>query len=195
SVWQSSATATSPELGSLGPLVAQAGLTATVGGDGFGSSQGTVLVGATAATVNSWSNSSVTFVVLAVPPGNYNITVQANGGTSNALPFTVLTGNEIPVTFTVNTVTPPAGASVYLTGNILELGNNATSASAAVGPLLAVPNTGNASWFINASVPAGQQIQFTFFEVLSDGTIVPDPTPPYPYTVPTSGVGNISVTW
>jgi len=195
SVWQSSATATSPELGSLGPLVAQAGLTATVGGDGFGSSQGTVLVGATAATVNSWSNSSVTFVVPAVPPGNYNITVQANGGTSNALPFTVLTGNEIPVTFTVNTVTPPAGASVYLTGNILELGNNATSASAAVGPLLAVPNTGNASWFINASVPAGQQIQFTFFEVLSDGTIVPDPTPPYPYTVPTSGVGNISVTW
>jgi glycosidase len=196
SVWQSSATATSPELGSLGPLVAQAGLTATVAGDGFGSSQGTVLVGTTAAHVDSWSDSSVTFAVPSVPPGNYSITVQANGGTSNPLPFTVLTGNEIPVTFTVNTVTPPAGASVsavYLTGNILELGNDATSASSAVGPLLAVPNV-NASWFINASVPAGQQIQFTFFEVLSDGTIVPEGSL-HPYTVPTSGVGNISVTW
>jgi len=195
SVWQSSAPAAAPELGSLGPLLAQPGLTATVGGDGFGSSQGTVLVGATAATVNSWSDSSVTFTVPSVSPGNYNITLQANGGTSNALPFTVLTGNEIPVTFTVNTVSPPAGASVYLTGNILELGNDATSASSAVGPLLAVPGSANSSWFINASVPGGQQIQFTFFEVLSDSTIVPDPTPPHPYTVPTSGVGSVSVTW
>ncbi|MGA7930423.1 MAG: alpha-amylase family glycosyl hydrolase [Candidatus Sulfotelmatobacter sp.] len=70
SVWQSSAPATAPELGSLGPRVAQAGLTATVGGDGFGSSPGTVLVGTTAAAVQSWSNSSVTFAIPSVPPGN-----------------------------------------------------------------------------------------------------------------------------
>ncbi len=193
SVWQSSASATSPELGSLGPRVAQAGVTATVGGDGFGSQPGAILVGTTAATVQSWSASSVTFTVPTVPPANYNVTVQTNGGISNALPIVVLTGNEIPVTFTVNNVTPPAGASVYLTGNVLELGNNVQSATSAVGPLLAVPTSSSAS-FINTSVPAGAQIQFTFFQVLSDGTIVGEGAT-HSYSVPSSGVGSVSVTW
>jgi glycosidase len=194
SVWQSSASATTPELGSLGPSVALAGLTATVGGDGFGSSMGIVLVGATAATVQSWSNSSVTFVVPSVQPGNYNVTVQTSGGsTSNAQPLTVLTGSQVPVTFTVNNVSLPAGASVYVIGNVFELGENVQSASSAVGPLLAVPAS-TTSWFIDASVPAGAQIQFTFFQVLSDGTIVPEGAS-HSYSVPTTGVGNISVSW
>jgi len=193
SVWQSSAPATTPELGSLGPRVGQAGLTATVGGDGFGS-QGTVLVGTTASSVQSWSTSSVTFVVPSVQPGSYNVSVQASGGaTSNALPLTVLTGGQVPVTFTVNNVSLPAGASLYVTGNVFELGNNVQSASSAVGPLLAVPAS-TTSWFIDASVPAGAQIQFTFFQVLSDGTIVPEGIS-HSYGVPSSGVGNISVSW
>jgi glycosidase len=193
-VWQSSTPATSPELGSLGPFLAPPGLTATVGGDGFGSSPGEVLVGSTAATVQSWSDSSVTFTVPSVLPGNYNITVQTNGGAvSSALPFTALTGTEIPVTFTVNNVSPPAGASVYLTGNILELGNNVQSANSATGPLLASPGA-TSSWFINASVPAGAQLQFTFFQVLSDGSIVSEGTS-HSYSVPTSGVGSVSVGW
>jgi hypothetical protein len=164
SVWQASGPAGSPELGSLGPRLAQAGLTASAAGEGFGSLAGAVLVGTTAAAVRSWSDSSVTFVVPSVPPGDYNLTVQTNGGvTSNSLPFVVLTGNETPVTFTINNVPLVTGASVYLTGNILELGNNVQSVSSAIGPLLAVPGT-NSSSFINASVPAGEQIQFTFFQ-------------------------------
>jgi glycosidase len=193
SVWQSSSAATAPELGSLGPRVAQAGLTATLGGDGFGTSPGMVLVGTTEAAVQSWSDSSVTFVIPSLVPGNYNVSLQANGGTSNTLPLTVLTGNQIPVTFTVNGVPSNSGASVYLTGNVLELGNDVQSANSATGPLLAVPNA-TSSWFINASVPAGAQIQFTFFQVLADGSIVSEGTS-HSYGVPTSGVGNISVTW
>ncbi len=192
SVWQSSAPATRPELGSLGPRVAQAGLTATVGGDGFGSSVGTVLVGTTAATVQAWSDSSVTFIVPNVLPANYNVSVQTSAGsTSNALPLTVLTGNQIPVTFTVNNVPLATGASVYVTGNVFELGNNVQSA--AVGPLLALPGA-TMSWFIDASVPAGAQIQFTFFQVLPDSSIVSEDTS-HSYSVPNSGVGKISVTW
>jgi len=194
SVWQSSTPAASPELGSLGPRVAQAGLTATLGGDGFGSSMGMVLVGTTAVTVQSWSDSSVTFVVPSVPAGNYSVAVQASGGsTSNALPLTVLTANQVPVTFTVNNVSLPAGAAIYLTGNVMELGSNAQTANSAVGPLLAVPAS-TTSWFIDASVPAGAQIQFTFFQVLSDGTIVPEGTS-HSYSIPATGVGSVSVNW
>jgi glycosidase len=194
SVWQSSAPATSPELGSLGPRVGQAGLSATVGGVGFGSSPGMVLVGTTAATVHSWSDSSVTFVLPSVPPGNYSVTVQAAGGaTSNALPLTALTGNQIPVTFTVNNVPPAAGASVCVTGNVLELGNNVQSTSSAIGPLLALPGVAS-SWFINASLPAGTAIEFTFFQVLSDGSVVAEGSS-HAYTVPMTGVGSVSVSW
>jgi hypothetical protein len=136
----------------------------------------------------------VTFVVPSVPPGDYNLTLQTNGGvTSNSFPFVVLTGNEIPVTFTINNVPLVTGASVYLAGNILELGSNVQSASSAIGPLLAVPGT-NSSWFINASVPAGEQIQFTFFQVLPDGSIVSEDTS-HSYGVPGGGVGSVSVTW
>jgi len=194
SVWQASGAATSPELGSLGPRLAQAGLTATAGGEGFGSSPGMVLVGTTAAAVKSWSDSSVTFVVPSVPPGNYNITVQANGGAaSNPLPFVVLTGSEIPVTFTVNIVPLVAGTSLYLAGNVLELGNDVQSTTSAVGPLLAVPGT-NSSWFIDASVPAGAPIQFTFFQVLPDGSVVSEGAS-HSYSVPTGGVGSVEVSW
>jgi glycosidase len=193
SVWQSSTLAASPELGSVGPRIAQAGLTATAAGDGLGSS-GTLLVGTTQATVQAWSNSSVTFTVPPVPPGAYNVTVMTSGGAvSNALPLTVLTGPQIPVTFTVNAVPLTAGASVYLTGNVVELGNSVPNASSAVGPLLVVPGTGS-SFFINASAPAGAQIQFTFFQVLPDNSTVPENTN-HSYSVPTSGVGNVSVAW
>jgi hypothetical protein len=194
SVWQSYIPASSPELGSLGPRVAQAGLTATVAGDGFGASPGTVLGGTTAAAVQSWSDSSVSFAIPSVPPGNYSVTVQAGGGTtSNALPLTVLSANQVPVTFTVNDVSLPANASVYLTGNVMELGNNTQTATSAVGPLLAVPGSAS-SWFLDTSVPAGTQIQFTFFQLLADGTIVPEGVS-HSYGVPTGGVGNVSVTW
>ncbi|MGA7930422.1 MAG: carbohydrate-binding module family 20 domain-containing protein [Candidatus Sulfotelmatobacter sp.] len=97
------------------------------------------------------------------------------------------------MTFTVNNVPSASGASVYLTGNVLELGNNVQSPNSATGPLLAVPNA-TSSWFINASVPASVQVQFTFFQVLPDGSIVSEGIS-HSYSVPTSGVGNISVTW
>lgn len=195
SVWQSSTPASSPELGSLDPRVVQAGLTATAAGDGFGSSPGTILVGTNTATIQSWSNSAATFTVPSITPGIYNVTITASGGAtpSNPFPLNVLTGPQIPVTFTVDNVPLSAGASVYLTGNVFELGNNTLTAAAAVGPLLAVPGSSN-SFFIDASVPLGAQIQFTFFQVLPDGSEVSEPSS-HPYTVPITGVGSIEVSW
>jgi len=196
SVWQSSGPASSAELGSLDPRVVQAGLTATVAGDGFGSSPGAILVGTTPATVQSWSNSSVTFSVPSITPGIYNLSVTPSGGTpSNALPLTVLSGPQIPVTFTVNGVSLQSGASVYVTGNVFELGNNASNTSTVVGPLLPAQGTSSTSFFIDASLPAGMPIQFSFFQALSDGTVVQSEGSPHSYTVPSGGVGAVSVNW
>jgi glycosidase len=193
-VWHSAPAAAAPQVGSIGPLLGQPGISATIAGQGFGTPTGKIMFGATSAVVNSWSDSTVTFNVPAVVPAGYNVQLVTSSNTaSNTIPFTVLTGRQIPVTFTVNNVSLAAGASLYLTGNVLELGNNSQSPSSAVGPLLAVPSV-NSSWFIDASVPAGASIQFTFFEVLPDNSVIAEGVT-HPYTVPASGVGTISVTW
>ncbi len=192
-VWQFTAPAPSPEAGSLEPWVGQPNVGATLSGLGFGSSAGSVLFGTTSATVQSWSPTVVTFTVPAVAPGINNVTLQAgSGATSNALPFKVLTGPQVAVTFTVNSA--PAGGSIYLTGNVLELGNSVLNPAIAVGPLLNDPQAPATTFFLDASVPANTMIQFQFFEVLANGSVVPEPVT-HTYTAPATGVGAASVSW
>ncbi len=193
-VWQKQVNATTPEVGSIGPYVGQAGMTVTIAGDGFGTSTGSVLFGTTAATVKSWSNSSVTVTVPSVAAGTYSVTVKNSAGTqSNGISFNVLTAKLIPVTFTVNNAmaTNP-GDYIFVSGNVPELGNWGTTFQTAIGPMLD-PNYPN--WFLNVSVPAGQNIQFKFIDIESNGTVVWEPGSNHTYTVPTSGTGSVNVTW
>jgi len=197
-VWQSNAAATGPQAGSVGPLLGQSGVPVTIAGQGFGAATGKVMFGTTAAAINSWSDSTVSLTVPPVAPGSYQVQlVTSSGAKANTLPFTVLTGPLIPVTFTVNSVPVfSAGSTLYLTGNVVELGAGVVNTDAAIGPLLQPPNSNPAtSWFIDASVPAGGTIQFQFAIIASDGTVTMEPGAPHPYTVPTSGVGSISVNW
>jgi len=193
-VWQFTSTAAAPEVGSIGPTIGQAGMTITIAGKGFGSSTGSVLVGTTAATVNSWSTSSVTFTVPSIANGVYNVTLKNSGGTaSNTIQFTVLTAKLIPVTFTVNNATPTnPGDYIFLTGNTVELGAWGTTFDTAVGPMLD-PNYPN--WFLNASVPAGAVIQFKFIKIAAGGTVTWEGGSNHQYTVPTSGTGFVTVNW
>jgi hypothetical protein len=194
SVWQVSSAATAPEVGSIGPTVGQPGMQITIAGDGFGSSRGSVRVNGTAATVNSWSNTSATFTVPNMPSGIYTVQLaNSQGALANTVQFTVLTAKLIPVTFTVNNATPTSpGDYIFLTGNTVELGNWGTTFDTAIGPMLD-PNYPN--WFLNASVPAGQNIQFKFIKIATNGTVTWENGANHSYTVPTSGTGSINVTW
>ena len=193
-VWQSTATPTAPEVGSIGPTVGQPGMTVTIAGKGFGSSTGSVLFGTTAATIKSWSDSSVTFTVPSVTNGVYTAQLKTNGGVAaNTIQFTVLTAQLIPVTFTVNNATPTStGDYIFLTGGSVELGNWGTTFDTAIGPMLD-PNYPN--WFLNASMPAGANIQFKFIKIASDGTVTWENGSNHSYTVPTSGTANVTVSW
>jgi glycosidase len=193
-VWQSAPAATAPQIGSIGPLLGQAGITATIAGQGFGAAKGKVMFGSTSATVSSWSDTTVTFAVPGVTPGSYSVQLTTNSGTAaNTVPFTALTGPLIPVTFTVtNAPATAAGEAIFLTGNMVELGGNTATRDAAVGPMLA-PNP--PTWFIDASVPAGIPIQFLFAKIAADGTVTMEPGPPHTYVVPSSGVGSVTVNW
>jgi glycosidase len=194
SVWQVSNAATAPEVGSIGPTVGQPGMQITIAGDGFGSSRGRVKVNGTAATVNSWSNTSATFTVPNIAGGIDTVQlVNSQGALANTIQFTVLTAKLIPVTFTVNNATPTTpGDYIFLTGSTIELGNWGTSFDTAAGPMLD-PNYPN--WFLNVSVPAGQTIQFKFVKIAANGTVTWENGANHSYTVPTSGTGSVNVSW
>jgi glycosidase len=194
SVWQFTEGAASPEIGSIGPTAGQPGVKTVIAGRNFGASGGSVKFGTTTATVNSWSPTQIVVTTPSVTNGNYNVTVTNSGGTvSNGIQYTVLTAKLIPVTFTVNNATPTSvGDYIFLTGNTVELGAWSTTWDGAVGPML-TPNYPN--WFLTASVPAGQTIQFKFIKIASGGGVTWENGSNHTYTVPTSGTGFVNVNW
>jgi glycosidase len=194
SVWQVTTVAASPQVGSIGPTIAQPGVAVTIAGKGFGASTGSILFGTTAATVTSWSDSSVSFTVPAVSNGVYSVQLKTSGSVAaNTIQFTVLTAKLIPITFTVNNATPTStGDYIFLTGSGIELGNWGTTFDTAIGPMLD-PNYPN--WFLNASVPAGTTIQFKFIKIAADGTVTWENGSNHSYTVPSSGNGFVNVNW
>jgi glycosidase len=193
-VWQKQVNATTPEVGSIGPYVGQPGMTVTIAGDGFGTSTGSVLIGTTAATVKTWSNTSVTFTVPAMTAGTYSVTVKNSGGTqSNGISFNVLTAKLVPVTFTVNNAQPTnTGDYIFVSGSVPELGSWGTTFFTAVGPMLD-PNY--PSWFLNVSLPAGTVVQYKYVDIQANGNVIWEPGNNHSYTVPASGTGFVNDVW
>ena len=193
-VWQSVGTPAAPEVGSIGPTLGQPGMKVTIAGKGFGTSTGSVLFGTTAASIQSWSDTSATFTVPSVTNGVYQAQLKNSVGTAaNTIQFTVLTAQLIPVTFTVNNATPTSpGDCIFLTGSTIELGNWGTTFDSAIGPMLD-PNYPN--WFLNASLPAGAQVQFKFIKIAANGAVTWENGSNHQYTVPSSGTGSVNVSW
>ena len=55
------------------------------------------------------------------------------------------------------------------------------------------PNYPN--WFLNVSVPAGQNIQFKFIDIQANGNVIWENGANHTYTVPTTGTGSVNVSW
>jgi glycosidase len=193
-VWSFTEGAAAPQVGSIGPTSAQPGVSITIAGRNFGSTTGSVKFGTTAATVTSWSPTKIKVTVPSLTNGNYNVTVtNSSSQVSNGTQFTVLTAKLIPVTFTVFNATPTnVGDYIFLTGSTVELGNWSTTWDGSVGPML-TPNYPN--WFLCASMPAGQTIQFKFIKIAANGSVTWEAGSNHTYTVPSSGTGFVNVNW
>ncbi|HLU43819.1 MAG TPA: alpha-amylase family glycosyl hydrolase [Natronosporangium sp.] len=182
-----------PQLGSVAPTLTRAGNQLTIEGRGFGSS-GTVRIGGVVAPVTSWSaNRIVVTVPNGAPTGLRSVTVTTTGGTSNGYEVSVLSGPQVPVTFTV-TGAPPTnwGDAIYLTGSVAELGHWSTDPEVAIGPML-TPNYPD--WFIVASVPACTTIEFKFIRITAAGAVTWENGPNHVYQAPCSGTDAVTVPW
>jgi glycosidase len=193
-VWSHvAASSTTPRIGSAAPTLTRAGNTITVEGLGFGGS-GTLRVGGVVAPVSSWSsNRIVASVPAGVAGGTRPVTVTTGAGTSNGYEVDVLSGPQVPVTFTVNDAIPTNfGDNIYLTGSVAELGSWSTDPAVAIGPML-TPN--HPDWFIVASVPACATVQFKFIRITAGGAVTWENGPNHSYTAPCSGTDAVTVTW
>lgn len=195
SIWVS-AGSVPPSIGSVTPRVANPGAVVTLSGADFGATAGTVnfTSGTTTlpATVSAWSDGQITATVPALPAGPATVTVMQGTATSNSAPLKVSTSTLIPVNLSVSGTPTLASSDVLmLTGNIAELGNNATTWNGAIGPV-PIPTAG--SGIQTVSLPAGATVQFQFFVLHSDGTTTPE-SASHTYTVPSTGVGTDAVTW
>jgi YD repeat-containing protein len=142
-------TASAPCLNSLSPASGSVGTSVTISGINFGATQGTssVTFNGTAATVSSWSSTSV---VAAVPSGasSGNVVVTVGGAASVGLPFAVPAPN-------VSNLTPDSGrvgVSVTITG--ANFGSTQGSSTVTFNGTRATP-TSWSNTSIVAPVPAG----------------------------------------
>ena len=103
-----------PSITSLSPTTGAVGAAVTITGTNFGSTQGsgTVSFNGTAATVSSWS---VTSIAVTVPSGatTGNVVVFASGVNSNGVSFTVI---GTPTITSLSITTGAAGVPVTITG-------------------------------------------------------------------------------
>jgi glycosidase len=182
-----------PRIGSAGPTLTRAGNTITVEGRGFGTT-GTVRVGGVVAAVQTWSPGRIVATVPAgAAPGIRPVSVTTGGGTSNGYELTVLSGPQVPVTFTVNDAIPTNfGDNIYLTGSVAELGGWSTDPAVAIGPMLTPDHP---DWFTVASVPACATVQYKYIRITAGGAVTWENGPNHSYTAPCSGTDAVTVSW
>lgn len=193
SVWQYTAGEnTTPIVGSVGPNLSKPGDQVIIDGQGFGNNAGSVQFGTTRATIDSWSAHSITVTVPGVTGGLYNVQV-CSASCSNGYSTRVSSAAQVAVTFTVNNApSTNYGDNVYLSGQGDELGNWGTTPTTAIGPMND-PNYPN--WFIMASVPACQALQFKFIIIRANGSVQWENGSNHSYTAPCSGTGYTNVSW
>jgi hypothetical protein len=187
-------TVTAPSITTLSPVTGGAGISVTITGTGFGTSQSTSSVqfnGTTATTITSWSATSIK---AAVPTGatTGNVIVTVGGMASAGKPFTV----TAPSITSLSPTSGAVGASVTITGT----GFGTTQAGSSVqfnGTSATTINSWSAT-SINASVPTaattGNVVVIVGGMASNGKSFTVKPTPSIASLSPTFGAVGISVT-
>lgn len=195
-VWCYTAATNANEIGDVSPNMGIAGDTIAITGRGFGNNQGTVLFGTTQGTVVDWSDTLIDVKVPQVSANDYTIkVVNSDQSSSQYSSYHVLSGQQVATRFEVNNATTAYGTSVYIVGNVKELGNWDTSK--AIGPffnatasIASYPN-----WFYDISVPAGTKLEFKFIKKDASGNVIWESGNNHAATSVASGTGKIQVDW
>src|SRR6478609_3853856 len=171
-------TATAPSISSHAPSAGAVGTSVTISGTAFGIATGTVSFNGTAATVSSWSDTSI---VVQVPTGatTGSVVVTANGVASNGVTFTVV---PPPVVSSVSPLTGTAGTAVAISGSNFGATTGTVTFNGTTAPVTSWSSTS-----ISANVPAlattSGLVVTTSIRIASNSTS---------FTIPAPNISNIS---
>ncbi|CAF0782698.1 unnamed protein product [Rotaria sordida] len=191
-----------PMLGSVAPVQVRSGNQIALDGSNFGTVKrdGQVHFGDRPAPIISWSNTRIVATVpSAASPGITDITVRTSYSTSNPYSIRILSGIQIPVTFTYNNIfiNNRYTGNIYLTGNVFELGQWSTDPKIAQGPMYPsnINGTNSMKWFFTVSLPGCQTVEFRYF-IINNQTNNVEWEPiniHHQYMVPCAGLGQVNV--
>ncbi len=104
-----------PSISNVSPNSGAIGAAVTIVGTNFGSSSGSVSFNGTTAFVSSWTD---TVIEATVPSGatSGNVVVNATGGTSNGVSFTVVAASSAPTITDLSPTSGVVGQAVTITG-------------------------------------------------------------------------------
>ncbi len=178
-----------PSISSLSPASGPVGISVTIGGSSFGSTQGTstVTFNGTAATPTSWNAASI---VVPVPSGatTGNVLVSVGGLASNGVSFTVTPGIS-----SLSPTSGPVGTSVTITGT--NFGSTQGTSTVTFNGTTATPSIWSPTSIV-VPVPSGAtngNVVVTVGGLASNGVSF-TVTPGISSLSPTSGPVGISVT-
>jgi glycosidase len=192
-VWQVTANADAPQIGSIGPTRGRPNMEIVISGAHFGTARGSVRFDRTVAPVVSWADDRIVVRVPEIREGVRKIVLaDAYGHIATSVPFTVYKAKLIPVTFTLSDTPSLAdGEQLHVTGSTIDLGQWKTARDIAPGPFLC-PHPPEC--FLDISVPANAQIKYRYFAVGKDGSIQWQESTPHRYMVPGSRTGSTRTT-
>lgn len=195
-VWTYTTSSQDVKIGNVDPGMGVSGNTITISGRGFGETEGSVFFGNTEAYIIDWSDSLIELQIPSVAGGEYAITVNtANGEADTFDGFKVLIASQVATRFYVNNADTAYGQSVYIVGNVEELGNWDTDK--AVGAFF--NNTESIAtyptWFYDISVPAGTTIEYKYIKKDAAGNVIWESGANHVYTTVSNGTGIVVDNW
>jgi len=198
SIWQAAQVGAAATIGAVTPRTGNPGTSVRITGSGFGAAGSVKLTNATSTlglVTSKWTDSEID---LTLPTPHVAISgemdlqvILASGSASQTVKFTLLTAPLVPVHIEVDGVPAlSAGDQVQLTGDAQVLGEFATGS--AYGPVMcpAFPRC-----FTTVSLPGGSTVDFKFLKLAASGAVTEEGGANHSYTVPSSGVGSVTVSW
>ena len=126
---------------------------------------------------------------------NVNSKGEVNGLRLEGGECCVLSSKQVATRFYVNNANTQYGSSVYIVGNVEELGN--WDVNKAVGPFFnnrkSIANY--PTWFYDISLPSGKKIEYKYIMKDSSGNVIWESGANHKYSTVTQGTGVVVDNW
>jgi glycosidase len=193
SIWSETGDGIEPCIGSIGPRLPGGGATVTICGTGFGAARGKVMVGKESIDIFSWSGSAIKVSTPYLTHGKQPVrVVTAAGARSNEVMLNIAEAPLIPIRFIVKNPPLQQGEQLFVTGDVLCLGEGKKTWMDAAGPMVL---SEDGSYILSVPLPAGKKVKCKLLIMDKEGKLSREESGMQTYKVPTLGSWRRELVW